>query len=73
MRLLQDNRSALNEVGTMVISLTKDVARFSEESVRLQEIVVGLTEFLHDYFSGREVRKLKTGLLQRMLGEKQTS
>jgi putative secretion ATPase (PEP-CTERM system associated) len=73
MRLLQDNRSALNEVGTMVISLTKDMARFSEESVRLQEIVVGLTEFLHEYFSGREVRKLKTGLLRRMLGEKQTS
>jgi putative secretion ATPase (PEP-CTERM system associated) len=69
MRLHQDNRSLQQEMYNMVNSLTKDVARYSEESGRMQEVLVELTDFLHVYFSGGKEGKLKPGLFQKMLGK----
>ncbi|HET6419164.1 MAG TPA: XrtA/PEP-CTERM system-associated ATPase [Geobacteraceae bacterium] len=67
-RLHQDNRTAVHEVYNMLASLTKDVARNSEDLHRLQEVITELADILQTYFSTQKEGKSRSGLLNKMLG-----
>ncbi len=69
MRLLQDNRTVMQEIRNAVNTLTKDMARYGEISARLLEVLNILCGFLQDNLSDEKERKQKTGMFHRILSK----